>query len=616
MQTRISEELWWKGDKGTLHRSAFATVRRLENEQGAIMARFPKLETLYDPNNPDDGGGNGGVTENVIATGVDTVSAIVATANIRARFMTDGADWSQTRRARHLEFYAEELANDLKILPKCRRAFKESVKKGTGLTKASRVFGKPRLDFLAVENVVVDGAECRDGHEPKQFHHWDVVDADELCARFPKFEEQIERARGRTDGDWRRAAVRYALPVNGVTVLYSWRLPVGVKGEEGYRAGREAITISDCDLFDAEYHEQTVPISVMVWSERLNSFYGISGAERVMGIQRSLSKRNWQIERTLDQSALITTYIRPADAGATAKTTELGNYVQIKGDWPQTPAPPVVHPETYQSRIQLRASGLEELGVNQMAAHATKPAGVDSGRAIQEYTDATTVRYAPQEIAFEDLVLDSIWQSLMQCKKLGKKAPKMIRRGRFGARTIKWDDVDPREMRIQMQAASNTTRMPWGRAQTAIELAQGGIISTDSARRMLVNLDIDQELSLYMAALESIEGDLDDIADGEMIVPEPFTNAEMAVWRGQNEYLKWARTTAPEEVLEVLRQYIELAADITSKAQAGAANQNMPMADPMAMPMDPGAMPMPGAMPPQAQPQAAFADQAMDLMTG
>lgn len=603
--SRLSEELWWKAAKGSVHKAVFTTVRRLENEQGTIMARFPKLEYLYDPNNPDEGGKRG-VTENVIATGVDTVSAIVATANIRARFMTDGADWSQTRRARHLEFYAEELASDLKILPKCRRAFKESVKKGTGLTKASTVFGKVRVEFLAVENVVVDGAECRNGREPKQLHHWDVIDADELAARFPKLEDEIERARGRNNGEWRSAAARYDLPTNGVIALFSWRLPVGVKNQPGYRAGREVLTIDGLDVYDVEYHDETFPIGAMVWSDRLHSFYGISGAERIMGIQRSLSRRCWQIEKTLDQSAVITTYMRPADAAAPTRTTELGNWVQIKGDWPQTPAPPVVHPETYKDRIQLRASGLEELGVNQMAAHATKPAGVESGVAIRELTDATTVRYAPQEIAFEQLVLDTIWNALMQCKKLGKKAPKMIRRGRFGERRIKWDDVDPRETRIQMQAASNSTRMPWGRAQTAIELAQGGIISTDSARRMLSNLDIDQELSLYMAALESIEGDLDDIADGMMIVPEPYTNAAMAVWRGQNEYLKWGRRNAPEETLEVLRQYIDLAADTVAKAASGVANQNMPTAD--APPMAGAGMP-PGA----AQPTAALSDQAMAL---
>lgn len=615
MLARQNQALWWEAPAGTVNGVVFSYVRQLMQQQGNVFDRFDKLEALYDPNTPDADGDVGHVTENVIATGVDTVSAIVATADIRARFLTDGADWGQSRRARHLEFYAEEITTDLKILAKCRRAFKEAVKKGAGITKASVWFGKPRLEFIAVENIVVDDLECRDGREPKQIHEWAPIDAEDLIAMYPEHEEAIKLARGK-QGDWNRIAGRYRMPAHQVMCLYSFRLPSGEQDEKGKfsRPGRETLTIDGADLLDREYHDDCFPYSVMTWSDRLKSFYGISGAERIMGIQRALNRRNWQIEKTLDQSAVLTTFARYADAAMAVKTTKIGQVALIKGDWPVTPAPPAVHPETHQSRIQLRASGLEELGVNQMAAHATKPAGVESGVAIRELTDATTVRYAPQEIAYEQLVLDSIWQSLMQCKKLGKKAPKTIRRGRFGPREFSWKDVDPREMRLQMRAASNTTRMPWGRAQTAMELAQAGIIGTDSARRMLENLDIDQELSLYMAALESIEGDLDDIADGMMIVPEPLGNAAMAVWRGTNEYLKWSRSSAPEDVLEVLRQYIAIAADDVAKATMPANQNAMPPGAPM--PADPTALP-PGPMPPGGQPSAALADQATaNLMAG
>ena len=610
MNAAVGERLWWKAETGKVHVDAFAYVRRIEMQYGDVFDRFVKLEALYDPNSPDADGEAGHVDENVIAAGVDTVAAMVATAEIRARFLTDGADWGQSRRARQLEFYSEELQADLKILPKCRRAFKEAVKKGTGLTKSHIVFGKVRVDLVAVENCVVDPAESRDGREPRQFHQWDVIDADELAARYPKYETEIERARGRNT-QWPRPMNRWPNPANDVIVLYSWRKPIGVRGEKGYRPGRETVCIDGCDLYDEKWHDEDFPFAVMTWSDRMKSWYGISGAERIMGIQWALNKRNWQIDRALDQNAVLTTFIRPADAAMPTKTTRIGQFAIVKGDWPQRPAPPAVHAETYQDRIRLRDSGLNELGVNQMAAHASKPAGIDSGRAIEEYTNATTVRFASQEIGFEQLVLDTIWCALMRCRELGDKAPKMVRRGRFGARKIAWKDADPREIKVQMKAASNSTRMPWGRAQTAIELAQAGLVSTDSARRMLDHLDIDQELSLYMAALESIEGDLDDMADGMVVVPEPFTNAAMAVWRGQNEYLKWQRNSAPEPVLEVLRQYIELAADIVSQAQQPINDNAQP-----GMPAGaaaPGPMPI-GPAPGGAQPNAALAPEAMNTL--
>jgi hypothetical protein len=91
-------------------------------------------------------------------------------------------------------------------------------------------------------------------------------------------------------------------------------------------------------------------------------------------------------------------------------------------------------------------------------------------------------------------------------------------------------------------------------------------------------------------------------------MPEPYTNLQLAVGRGQNEYLQWRDDGAPEEILEALRQYIVVAADRLATLNEPA-NANMP-AGPM-----PGATapPMASDMPTGA-PQAAFAQQAMDLV--
>lgn len=609
--SRYGEALWWRAGKGQVSRDVFNTVRRIENEHGDVFDRFVKLETLYDPNSPDGEGDRGLVTENVIASSVDTVSAIVSGTDIRARVMTDGADWTMRRRARHLEWYAEDLTEALKILPKCRLAFKEAAKKGMGLTKASVVFDEPRIEQVLVENVIVDPEEARDGRTPKQLHQWDSIDADELSARYPKARAKIELARG-SKSDWRNGA-NIRRPDNEVPVLFSWRLPIGKKGGKGYIPGRETVCIDGCDLYDGEYHEEFFPFGVITWSERAKSWYGISGAERIMGIQRALNRRNSQIERILDQNALLMTYVRPSDANFPVKTSRAGAIGIIKGDYPHTPNPPVVSGETYQSRIDLRQSGLNEFGVNQMATHATKPAGLDSGVALREYNDQTTQRFAPQEQGFEQLVLDTIWLAIGCCKRLGKKAPVITRHSRFGPRKLDWAAVDMRETRIQLKAASNLSRTPAGRVQMVIEYAQAGIVSQDEARRLLQHPDLEAELSLYTAALESVEFCLDEIADGGITMPEPFQNLAMCVWRGQAEYLKWQVEGAPEEILEALRQFVVQAAWMQEPAPV--ANENagaMNATPPMTPDMTAGMM----APPVGPAPVAALAPEAMNLMAG
>jgi hypothetical protein len=192
------------------------------------------------------------------------------------------------------------------------------------------------------------------------------------------------------------------------------------------------------------------------------------------------------------------------------------------------------------------------------------------------------------------------------CKRLGKKAPTILRRSRFGAKKLPWSKVDMGDVKVQIAAASNLSRTPAGRTQLVLELAQAGVISQDSARRLISHPDAERELSLYTAAIENIERCFDEIADGEIVVPEPYMHLKLAVWRGQQQYLIWSDEDAPEEVLEVLRDFIVLAADRSAPAAPVGAEAMAPGAAPP-MPMDPAAPPMGPA------PQAALAAQAMDL---
>lgn len=595
-------ELWYRADKDRVHDAALEHVRRLEQEQGDVFDRFLKLEALYDPNGPEAGDAGeqlAHVQENVIASNVDTVAAVVSTSDVRARFMTDGADWQQQRRARHLEWYAEEIGKLAQILPRCRAAFKESAKKGNGLVKVTAPLGKLCAEHVLVENIVVDANECRGGKAPRQMHEWAYVDVDELTARFPGHRDAIERARSTR---MHTRYVRKFLSIdNTVEVLDSYRLPVGIKGEKGYRPGRHVVTIEGTTLLDEKWEKDHFPYACIVWSERVNSWYGISGAERIAGIQRALNKRNWQIERQLDQGAVPTTYVRPADAKLAVTTQRVGAVATYKGDLPVTVIPTAVSAETYRSRLDLREAAHEEFGVSRMAAHAAKPAGLESGVALREYKDQTTQRFAPQERAFEQLVLDAIWLAIDVCKDLGPKAPTVLRKSRFGKKRLKWADVDMKDVRVQIAPASNLGRTPSGRVQFVIELAQAGIITTDTTRRLLQHPDLEREISLYTAALENVEHCLDEIADGNRVMPEPFMNLEMVVWRGQLEYLIWRDEGAPEDRLEALRAFVVQAAWMSSQQASPA--PGAPSVDPTAPP------PLPGAAPASGTPAAALAPQ-------
>ena len=620
---------WWLADDGQVHAKLMSYIAEVERAQMATFDRFRKLAYLYDPYftggglADDDDKRPGLVQENVIASNVDSIAGTIAATDVRARFMTDDGDWSTQRRARLLEHYAEGLSKLLGIDEACRRAFHDAALKGTGLVKVYvDSFDEVRAERVMVDDVIVDEGDCRGG-PPRQLAQRVFIAAESLAAAFPEHEEEIWRAASQVGPSQRYWAEYRPVEREQVVCVESWYLPIGKKGSKGYRAGRHVICIEGRDLLDEEWHKTHFPFARMVWTERPGSWYGIGGAERIVGHQRVLNKTNWQIDRQLDHGAVPTTYVRMADANlAVRSVNRAGTIVPIKGEMPQTVIPPAVSGETYKRREDIKSSSFEEFGQSRMAATSMKPAGIDSGVALREYRDQTTQRFAQQEKGFEQLKLDCVWLALDCCKDLGKAAPTVIRRSKWGPHKIDWAKVDMGETRVQIAAASNLSRTPAGRTQLVLELAQAGVVSQDEARRLMQHPDTERALSLYTAAIESLERGIEETLDGEITVPEPFENLKLGVWRYQQAYLKARNDGAPEEVLEGLRQWITQASWILSQAEApmpapGIEGAGAATAAPMgaeSVPPDPLAAAAAMGAPVGPAPVSAFSPQAMQLV--
>lgn len=627
---------WWLAPKGRVAQAAVSYIRGLDTVQAHIYNRFIRLEALYamqrqrlllsawDPTN------EGMMTQNLIASNVDTVAAQIASTDVRAVFDTDDGDWGEQRRARQREHYAAGLSTLLNVPEKCQHSFKVgSALKGTSLLKvyADR-FKCPRVDNVLVDDIVVDELECRNA-PPMQFHYRVSLDREELCAQFPGKRLEIEKAQ--STGDWRLWAGYRPLQRNQVMVFESWRLPIGPVGHDDYQPGRHAITIDGCDLLDEEYAKPFFPFAIQFWERPPSGWYGIGLAEQIAGIQRVLNRRNHQKERQLDQYAYPITYVSQANAAISVMVqNEIGTIVPYVGNTPpKTEFPPAVSPETYNDIDRLPVLASQVSGVSTMASQATKPAGIETGVALREYRDQTTQRFARQEKGYEQFYLDVIFLLLDVCKDLGADAPVIPRGKKFGGGKIPWAKVDMENVRIQLGAASTLSRTRAGREQAVVEWSQAGIISQDDAKRLLDHPDLDRALSLYNAAIENVDYVIEEIADGNIMMPEPYMNLKLLVWRAQQQYLIWSTLKrVPETVLENLRQLITQAAWMVSggnQPPEGALppgpgpDQSMPAGAPPPggmLPPGGGMPPMPAGPPMGMPPMAAFAPQAMQLQPG
>lgn len=613
---------WWNALAGDVHKKVFAYVQSVEQTQRDIYERFLKLAALYDPyetlgmtQGVDDlPGRNANVTENVVASNVDTVAAIIAKWAGRATFQTDEGDWSTQRQARTLEMYAEGLVKRARVHELGPIVFKSGAIFGTAPAKVyAGGDGQIRVERILPDELIADQNECRNG-KPKQLHHRARVDRELLISEFPEYEEEILKSSKTQDGVYGRWAGYLPYDINECIVIESWRLPIGKRGEKGYKPGRHTIATDMVCLLDEEYHLPRFPIAVFRWNPRITGFYGRGLAEDIAGHQRMINKLNWQEDQILDLHAVPTTYVAMPDLPLMAKVkpTQFGRIVPFKVQAPETKTPQGLSNQVTARREQIKQSSYDFAGVSRLASHGMKPAGVESGAAMREYQDITTERFALQERAYERWFLDVVELMLMVAKDMdenGDGAPVVSYRTRHLNKRIKWRDVDMGDIEVQIQAASSLSRTLSGRYQTVIEWAQAGVITQDEARSLMQHPDLPSVLSLYTAAREDLERCVEAIIEGETLVPEPYQNLKMGVWLFQMKYLKALNDGAPEEVLERLRTWIVQAAWM-QKTGGGQA--------PGPMPMDAGAaMAMPAApvdQPLGPAPAAAFAPTAMQVM--
>lgn len=611
---------WWNAEKGKVNQAVIPYVRTVENYQAELFDKFVKLAGMYDTNPRTSRGGTPRevaqrlyrskaiVTENLIATNIDTVAANVADQDIRVRVQTDGADWSHQRRAKALEIYGDGLSEKYEVGPRSRTGFKAgAAMKGTGLNKVwIDQFDEIQVTPVPIDNIVVDELECRDGR-PRHLHYRDFYDRDDLMAQFPDHADAIARAQ--TSGSWRLWAGYRPIESNQIVVIESWRLPIGPKSHKNHVPGRHTLVIDGVDLLDEPYEKTRFPFSKMVWNAPVWGFYGISLAERIMPHQNLLNRRNYQINRSLDHKADPITYVHQGDQHLQVKAVnQIGAIAAYRVQVPVTVDHQAVGQETYASRREIKVDASNESGVSQAMASGGVPAGIESGAGVREVRVTRTQRFSIQEKAFEQFWLDTLWLVLDCCKDLGEKAPEILKVSKYGNRKIKWSEVDMGDLKVQLAAASTLGDTPAGRQQRVVELAQAGVITLDESRELMEHPDIGAVLSLYNSTVEAVEYAIERILDGEHVVPTPYMNLDVAVKYAQRTYnmidVGEENGGAPEEVLEGLSDFMAIAASMLNPPQV----PGFP-GEQAAMPVPPGADMGAGAPPP------AFAAGAFAPMT-
>lgn len=570
---------WWDKDQADMASSVFAVVNGIEQQQSYRQTQNLKFARLYSnyemlglglgkyavPSN--DTFLKNRVTLNVIKSSIDTLASKISKNKPKITFLTSEGDWSEQQKAKKLTKYMLGTFKAIDAYKKAQQCFRDACVWGMGALKVytDETKGEVKLDRVLPTEIVVDDHEGIYGY-PRQLHQTRHMFKDVLIEMFPEHKFKIEAAQTENAGYGSKS-----MGSEMVKVVESWHLPSGPEAGDG----KHAISIKDQTLWAEDYNKTYFPFVFFRWSERLLGFYGQGVAEELVGIQLEINKLLKNIQKAQHLMAVPRVFVENGSAVNTSHiNNDIGGIVKYTGRVPSMQTANAMPSEVYNHLENLYQKAFQIVGISQLSAASQKPSGLDSGVALREFQDIESERFMLTGQRYENMFLELARIIIDLSRDLYTESNKDMvvkAKGDSFIQTIKWSEVDLPDDRytMDMYPTNLLPNTPAGRLQTVQELVQAGLIDQKQALSLLDFPDLEKVLTLKNAAIDNINRILDKIVDEkEYTTPEPYMDLELAIRLSQQYYLKAQNKGADEEVLSLLRQFIDQATQLLQRAQA------------------------------------------------
>jgi len=566
------------------------------------------------------------LTFNIIHSLCQAATAKIAKHRPGISFLTAGGDWSQQRKAKNLDKFMQGQLYATKGYAVAQKAFLDACIVGTGVIKVFMEHGKTKLERVPLIELTVDSTEAGTG-EPRQMFQTKLVSRHVLAAKFPEHKDAILESVLDMEED-SGEETRYS---DLIKCHEAWHLPSGPESEDG----RHIISITTATLLDEEYDKDYFPFVFIRWTESPISFWGNGLAREVKGIQVEINKLLAQIQQQM-HLATPKVFIDESSKIVTAHlNNQIWGAIRYRGKPPQFFVPRSVSGEMFSHLDRLVNQAFEQTGISQLSAQSKKPAGLDSGRALREFSDIESERFMVVGQAYEGVFIEIARQLISLVKEAVQQGEEYISISfspNSGVEHIEWNKVDMEEDQyvMRIQPVGTLPQSPAAKLASVTEMHMNGMFSTAEAHQLLEFPDLDRSNKLKNAHIELIDKIIEDMIDkGNYTPPEPYFNLGLGVERVQQAYNLGKLEGVPEDRLELLRRWINQAVSTMDLAKPklpmpppgvgpggppmgppgmgappgapgpGAPPMGMPMGGPPALPIGgpPGAAPM-GGIPP------------------
>lgn len=567
---------WWTTDSMTVASAVYGMVQRLDNIQGGRREKNIRCARLYGnmdfvggpysmartimPQMPEDR-----VKINIVSSMTDTVTSKIAKMKPRVSFLTEGGNFGMGQNAQKLSKFVLGAFTTNGLYAEHQLAFRDSCVFDIGAVKHAIVNGKIVSERVLATELMTDDMDSMYGR-PRTLYQIKYIHKDVLKASFPKKKASIAVAQPSLDTS--------ALRVDGMdeyaVVIEAWHLASGPKMKDG----RHVICLSNDWLVDETYTKDYFPFTFMRWSDRLTGFWGQSLAERLIGTQLEINKLLRFIQKSFHLGSAFKVFLEHGSRVAKEHiNNDIGSIIYYTGAKPEYFTPKTVNNEIFQHLQYLVKSAYEEAGVSQMSANSKKPDGLDSGKAIREYNNVESERFAIVSQMYEATFLDAAKQYIDLTKELKEEHDinfQVTVETRKLMESIKWSDIDldHDQYIMQMFPVSMLPHTPAGRMDFVQELINQQFIPREFGLKLLDFPDLESYSNLANAPLDDILDTIDQIlVDGEYRPPEPFQDLQNGLKLFQAAYLRARNQKIPEERLELLRRWMSTADSMVQGAQ-------------------------------------------------
>jgi hypothetical protein len=575
VQVDLSEPWWESTDEESLADRIIATVDCVDDDNIDRQQRMLDAYCLYGDSSLMRSTSfldvrSDAISQNVIANATDAILAEVTQTKPRPMFVTIGGSWGDQQRAKRLTYYCDAKFQACSVRELAEQAARDAIIAGLGIL---RPYVDPARQEVLVErifplNFFIDDHGCVDV-APRSFYVRHLLDRHHAIRMWPDKEEELRHAPGPDAGKWYYGEYRTEDVVEVWEVVHLPSSRVEERSDEvdpEVCDGRHSIVVKGAVLYDAHYYEPEPPFAFVRAVRPVRGFWGESLVCRAESTQVELNKLLVRIQDAMHLHARPIVFLpRQAKVVKAHITNKVGAIVEYDGNVPPTQfTPSSMPPDVYEYVKDLKKEIYGLMGVSELSARSLKPAGLDSGVAIDTYNDVQSRRMISLERSYEDLYVQLARRVVCLERVIAEEDPshEVVYEKRRGNQreVIRWREIDLEadRYRVQVFPASAFPTNPAHKIDVLKGMLDSGAIDHQSFYELALDVpDLESVRDRVVAPIELVHQRLDMmLEEGEYLPPEPYMDLDMALREGMIAVQRAEIAGAPEENVDLLRQWL------------------------------------------------------------